>query len=106
MDRSKPDGRARHQLWPAGGVVRKVSASGRVHHRQKWTGEVTVSFKTIRARAEKRKGGAKAISKLLPPKPDPKALAKLRDDRVLAEMSRRVFCAGFAWSVIEAKWDG
>ena len=65
-----------------------------------------VSFKSIRARAETRKGGAKAFAKLLPQKPDPKALAKLPDDRVLAEMTRRVFCAGFAWSVIEAKWDG
>jgi 3-methyladenine DNA glycosylase Tag len=67
---------------------------------------MTIPFKTIRARAEKRKGGAKALSKLLPAKPDAKALAKLGDDRVLAEMSRRVFCAGFAWSVVEAKWDG
>ncbi|MDO8396355.1 MAG: DNA-3-methyladenine glycosylase I [Bradyrhizobium sp.] len=67
---------------------------------------MTIPFKTIRARAEKRKGGAKALNKLLPPKPDPKALAKLGDDRVLAEMTRRAFCAGFAWSVIEAKWPG
>jgi 3-methyladenine DNA glycosylase Tag len=67
---------------------------------------MTVPFKTIRARAEKRKGGPKVLAKLLPPKPDPKVLTKLRDDRVLAEMSRRVFCAGFAWNVIEAKWDG
>jgi len=65
-----------------------------------------IPFKTIRARAEKRKGGAKALNKLLPPTPNPKALAKLGDDRALAEMTRRVFCAGFAWSVIEAKWDG
>ena len=64
------------------------------------------SFKTIRARAEKRKGGAKMLQKLLPAKPEPKALAKLGDDRVLAEMTRRVFCAGFAWSVIDNKWDG
>jgi 3-methyladenine DNA glycosylase Tag len=64
------------------------------------------SFKTIRARAEKRKGGAKALSRLLPPPPNSKALAKLGDDRVLAEMTRRVFSAGFAWSVIEAKWPG
>ncbi len=64
------------------------------------------SFKTIRARAEKRKGGAKALEKLLPPKPDVKALAKIGDDRVLAEMTKRVFSAGFAWSVIEAKWPG
>jgi 3-methyladenine DNA glycosylase Tag len=65
-----------------------------------------IPFKMIRARAEKRKGGPKALNRLLPPKPDPKELAKLRDDRVLAEMTRRVFCAGFAWSVIEAKWSG
>lgn len=64
------------------------------------------SFKTIRERAEKRKGGAKALSALLPPKPNAKALAKLSDDRVLAEMTKRVFSAGFAWSVIEAKWPG
>ena len=65
-----------------------------------------IPFKTIRARAEKRKGGAKALAKLLPPKPDPRVLAKLGDDRVLAEMTNRVFSAGFAWSVIEAKWAG
>ena len=29
-----------------------------------------------------------------------------RRRRVLAEMTRRAFCAGFAWSVIEAKWPG
>jgi 3-methyladenine DNA glycosylase Tag len=63
-------------------------------------------FKAIRARAEKRKGGAKALEKLLPSRPDLKAVAKLSDDRVLAEMTRRVFSAGFAWSVIEAKWPG
>jgi 3-methyladenine DNA glycosylase Tag len=67
---------------------------------------MTIPFKTIRARAEKRKGGPKALNKLLPPKPDPKALTKLGDDRVLAEMTRRAFSAGFAWSVIEAKWPG
>jgi 3-methyladenine DNA glycosylase Tag len=62
------------------------------------------SFQTIRARAEKRKGGAEALARLMPPAPDPKALRKLRDDRVLAEMAKRVFSAGFAWSVIESKW--
>ncbi len=64
------------------------------------------AFKAIRARAEMRKGGAKALAGLLPPKPNPKALAKVTDDRVLAEMTKRVFCAGFAWSVIEKKWPG
>lgn len=67
---------------------------------------MTLSFKTIRTRAEQRKGGAAALAKLLPAKPNPKLLLKLRDDRVLAEMAKRVFCAGFAWSVIDAKWPG
>ncbi|MDX2205174.1 MAG: DNA-3-methyladenine glycosylase I [Hyphomicrobiaceae bacterium] len=67
---------------------------------------MTTSFKAIRARAEARKGGAAVLQKLLPAKPDVKALAKLKDDRVLSEMTKRVFSAGFAWSVIEAKWPG
>jgi len=66
----------------------------------------TVSFKTIRARAEKRKGGPKALERLLPKKPNASALAKLSDDRILSEMTQRVFSAGFAWSVIETKWPG
>jgi 3-methyladenine DNA glycosylase Tag len=63
-------------------------------------------FKTIRARAEKRKGGAAALAALMPSKPKAAALAKLKDDRVLAEMTKRVFSAGFSWSVIESKWPG
>src|ERR1700746_759268 len=66
----------------------------------------TIPFKTVLARAEKRKGGAKALQKVLPGKPDKKALAKFPEDRMLAEMARRVFSAGFAWSVIETKWPG
>ena len=65
-----------------------------------------IPFATIRARAEKRKGGAEALARLLPPKRDAAALARLGDDRVLAEMTKRVFSAGFAWSVIEARWPG
>lgn len=65
-----------------------------------------IPFSTIRARAELRKGGGEALQRLLPARPDPQVLADLGDDRVLAEMTRRVFCAGFAWSVIEARWPG
>lgn len=65
-----------------------------------------IPFKDIRARSEARKGGNKALKALLPVVPDKKLLAKLNDDRVLAEMTKRIFCAGFAWSVIEAKWPG
>ena len=65
-----------------------------------------IAFKTIRARAEKRKGGANKLKALLAPVAERGSLAALADDRVLAEMTKRVFSAGFSWSVIEAKWPG
>jgi 3-methyladenine DNA glycosylase Tag len=65
-----------------------------------------IAFKTIRARAAKRKGGDAALAALLPQVADAKVLARLGDDRVLAEMTKRIFSAGFVWSVIEAKWPG
>ncbi|WP_395708186.1 DNA-3-methyladenine glycosylase I [Reyranella sp.] len=65
-----------------------------------------VSFKSIRERAAKRKGGDKMLASLMPKKPDNKALAKLGDDRVLSEMACRVFSAGFVWNVIDQKWPG
>ncbi|MDR3416086.1 MAG: DNA-3-methyladenine glycosylase I [Nevskia sp.] len=68
------------------------------------SGGGTIAFAPIRARAERRKGGAKALRALLPPASGAARLAQLGDDRVLAEMTRRVFCAGFSWRVIEAKW--
>jgi 3-methyladenine DNA glycosylase Tag len=64
------------------------------------------AFKTIRARAAKRKGGEAALAALLPRVVSPKTLARLGDDRVLAEMTKRIFSAGFVWSVIESKWPG
>ena len=65
-----------------------------------------VPFKRIRERAAKRKGGEKVLASLLPKKRNNKDLAKLGDDRVLAEMARRVFSAGFVWRVIDQKWPG
>src|SRR6478672_6152805 len=65
-----------------------------------------LSFKAIHARAAKRKGGEAALSSLLPKVPSQKALARLADERVLAEMAKRIFSAGFVWSVIEKKWPG
>jgi 3-methyladenine DNA glycosylase Tag len=64
------------------------------------------SFKSIRARAAKRKGGEAVLASLLPKVAAPKALVRLTDDRALAEMAKRVFSAGFVWSVIEKKWPG
>ena len=65
-----------------------------------------VAFAKIRARAEERKGGGKALEALLPKSVSPASLTALTDDRGLAEMSKRIFCSGFVWSVIEKKWPG
>jgi 3-methyladenine DNA glycosylase Tag len=64
------------------------------------------SFKSIRTRAAKRKGGEAALAALLPKVESPKTLMRLEDDRALAEMAKRIFSSGFVWSVIEKKWPG
>jgi 3-methyladenine DNA glycosylase Tag len=64
------------------------------------------SFKAIRARAAKRKGGEAVLASLLPKVASPKTLAKLPDSRALSGMSKRIFSAGFVWRVIESKWPG
>ena len=61
-------------------------------------------FTLIRAQAEKRKGGAKQLAKLLPPPASLDRLAKVPDHRYLAQMTRCVFNAGFHWRVISNKW--
>src|SRR5882672_5398359 len=63
-------------------------------------------FATIRARAAKRKGGDAELNALLPKVKSAAALARTKDDRVLSDMTKRIFSAGFAWSVIEKKWPG
>ena len=65
-----------------------------------------LSFDAIRARAAERKGGEAALARLLPKVASPKRLAALCDDRVLGEMTKRIFCSGFAWTVIDKKWPG
>jgi len=64
------------------------------------------SFAPIRERVADRKGGDDALMALLPKLPSVGELAATADDRVLAEMTRRVFCSGFNWSVIDRKWPG
>ncbi|NNC98805.1 MAG: DNA-3-methyladenine glycosylase I [Gammaproteobacteria bacterium] len=63
-------------------------------------------FEQIKLLAEKRKGGAEQLSKLLPPPVPLAKLAAVTDDRYLAQMSRCVFNAGFHWRVITNKWPG
>jgi 3-methyladenine DNA glycosylase Tag len=62
------------------------------------------SFAAIRARAVERKGGEHALASLLYQVSSPSVLSSLDDHRVLAEMTKRIFCAGFVWSVIDNKW--
>ncbi|MFO1187179.1 MAG: DNA-3-methyladenine glycosylase I [Alphaproteobacteria bacterium] len=66
------------------------------------------TFKEIYAIAAKRKGAPATLEKLIAEhKPKSRAaLAKIPDDRWLAEMTACVFRAGFSWSVIDKKWPG
>lgn len=64
------------------------------------------TFDKIFQLAAGHKGGASALEALLPEVGTPAALKALPDARYLAEMTKCVFQAGFAWKVIEAKWDG
>ncbi|MEQ9638506.1 MAG: DNA-3-methyladenine glycosylase I [Alphaproteobacteria bacterium] len=63
-------------------------------------------FKDIEKLAADRKGGPKALAKLLPPVASAKQLAGIGDDRWLSAMAKRVFQAGFSWKVVENKWPG
>ena len=64
------------------------------------------SFDKIYAVAAKRKGGPAELEKLLDTPKSKAALKKIPDNRWLAEMTKRIFQAGFNWKVVEAKWDG
>ncbi|MDB5376411.1 MAG: 3-methyl-adenine glycosylase [Rubritepida sp.] len=65
-------------------------------------------FATIFALAAGRKGGEAALEVLLAetaPR-SPAEIAATPDDRLLAEMTWRIFCAGFSSQAIEGKWPG
>ncbi len=55
-----------------------------------------------------RKAAAKQPRSLqgYPPPLTAKELSAIADDRWLSTATKQVFCAGFNWKVIEAKWDG
>ena len=61
-------------------------------------------FAEIHAVAAARKGGAAAVDALLTDPKTADALAAIPDDRWLSEISKRVFQAGFNWTVVESKW--
>ena len=67
---------------------------------------MTASFAALFERAAARKGGTEALEAMLGAPATADELAAKPDDRWLAEMTRRVFQAGFNWKVVDGKWDG
>lgn len=68
--------------------------------------EAMTPFAEIFALAAARKGGVPALEQILStttPRP-PAEIALLPDDGILAEMTRRIFYAGFSSKVIDDKW--
>ena len=65
-------------------------------------------FDEIIELAAERQGGLYTFERILAetrPLP-PHDIAAIPDDRVLAAMTRRIFCAGFSSKVVDAKWEG
>lgn len=62
------------------------------------------SFAEIHEMALARKGEAELAAHM--PQPPEVPLANWTDDRLLSQFTKRVFQAGFNWSVIEKKWPG
>ncbi len=65
-------------------------------------------FDAIVAMAAERQGGMSALEDALAGSQSrtPEEIAATPDHRILAAMTRRIFQAGFAWKVVDAKWDG
>ena len=65
---------------------------------------------TIYQRAAERKGGETNLELLMSPYASlansNAELAKLANDRFLAEFTKKVFQSGFVWRVVENKWPG
>jgi 3-methyladenine DNA glycosylase Tag len=63
-------------------------------------------FSDIFAQSAERKGGAAALEQILAETPSrtPAEIAAISDNRILAEMTRRIFYAGFSWKVVDDKW--
>lgn len=64
------------------------------------------SFQDMFTQATQRFGSEDIVESLLPRPISTETLVALPDDRYLAQMSRRVFQAGFKHSVINKKWVG
>jgi 3-methyladenine DNA glycosylase Tag len=63
-------------------------------------------FSSIFERAAGRHGGEQALKAKLDEGRAQHKPTKMSDDRWLSEFTKRIFQAGFNWSVVENKWDG
>ena len=65
-------------------------------------------FAKVIALAAERRGGIDVLERALAETKSrtPAEIAATPDDRILAEMTRRIFNAGFSSKVIDSKWDG
>lgn len=63
-------------------------------------------FKAIFTLAAERKNGPAALEQILAETPSRSSaeIAGTPDHRILAEMTRRIFYAGFSWKVVDDKW--
>lgn len=64
------------------------------------------TFQPILDKAIANKGGLSALEEILPVAKSVGELRAIADDRWLSQMTKRIFQAGFVWSVVENKWDG
>jgi 3-methyladenine DNA glycosylase Tag len=61
-------------------------------------------FQAIYQRACERKGGPKGLATILSQPLSDNEVAKIGDDRFLAEFTKKVFQSGFVWRVVRNKW--
>ena len=64
------------------------------------------NFDEIFAIAAERKGGAGALNAMLESGLSADDFCKIGDDRILSRFAFQIFCAGFNWKVVDAKWPG
>lgn len=63
------------------------------------------TFDKLYTRAINRKGGEQALSSLISKPLNVGELGQIANDRVLSEMTKKVFQSGFVWSIVEKKWN-
>lgn len=61
-------------------------------------------FQSIYQRAAERKGGEGNLESLISRPLDKKEVAKIPNDRFLAEFTQKVFQSGISWEVVRKKW--